>query len=224
MCGRINVSDNEGVRLLLEMLGMDVWPSRDPRYNVAPSSCLDVVVASTLGKPSCAQMQWGLKAPWAKAGKSAAPLINARAESLFEKPTFRQLAREHRIIIPVTGFYEWYRKGNSKQPHLIRSANEPALLLAGISQPAGENTDSDRACVITTTANEKMSTVHHRMPVLLNSNDALAWLTDTDENDIRDLMGPASNDAVRVQPVSAYVNDVRHQGSACQELVNQQGN
>ena len=221
MCGRINVSDNEGVRLLLEMLGMDVWPSRDPRYNVAPSSLLDVVVAGSLGTPSWAEMQWGLRAPWARAGKSSPPLINARAESLFEKPTFRQLARDHRIIIPITGFYEWHRKGKSKQPYLIRSADAPALLLAGIAQPANDDVNSQRACVVTTTANEKLSAVHNRMPVILNSKDALTWLTGSDEISVRSLMTPASNDAVLVQAVGAYVNNTRHQGAECQKLIYQ---
>lgn len=221
MCGRINVSDNEGVRLLLEMLGMDVWPSRDPRYNVAPSSVLDVVVRGAPGKPGWAEMQWGLKAPWARAGKSSPPLINARAESLFEKPTFRQLARDHRIIIPVTGFYEWYRNGKSKQPYLIRSADESALLLAGIAQPANDDTHSHRACVVTTTANEKMSTVHNRMPVLLDSKDAITWLTASDEDSVRPLLTPASNNAVLVQAVGAYVNNTRHQGAECQQLTYQ---
>ena len=222
MCGRINVSDNDGVRLLLEMLGMDVWPSRDPRFNVAPSSNLDVVAPNKLGKPTCVEMQWGLKAPWAKPGKSSPPLINARAESLFEKPTFRQLAREHRIVIPITGFYEWHRSGKSKTPYLITSAHESALLLAGISQPAtDDNTNTARACVVTTAANEKMSAVHHRMPVLLKSNEALTWLTHSDEELIHKVMTPASNSSVHIQQVSDYVNNTRHQGAECQEAVNQ---
>ena len=188
---------------------------------MAPSSLLDVVVAGSLGKPSWAEMQWGLRAPWAKAGKSSPPLINARAESLFEKPTFRLLARDHRIIIPVTGFYEWQRKGKSKQPYLVRSANESALLLAGVAQPANDDTNSHRACVVTTTANEKMSAVHNRMPVLLNTKDALTWLTGSDEDSVRSLMTPASNNAVLVQAVGAYVNNTRHQGAECQELTYQ---
>ncbi len=217
MCGRINVSDNDGVRLLLEMLGMDVWPSRDPRFNVAPTSLLDVVVANSHGKPTHGQMQWGLKAPWARPGKPAAPLINARGESLFEKPTFRELARVHRIAIPVTGYYEWRREGKAKTPYLIRSATEPALLFAGISQPALDESDMERACIVTTSANEKLSAVHHRMPVLMDSVEALAWLSVTDNNELKNQIKPASNNTVYVEQVSDYVNSTRNQGSKCQE-------
>jgi len=162
--------------MLLEILGFDVWPSRDPRFNVAPTSMLDVLAINPDGKPAHQKMQWGLKAPWAKAGKSSPPLINARAESLFEKPTFRNLAKNHRIVIPITGFYEWHRDGKNKTPHLITSASERALLVGGIAQPKDED-DTGRACVVTTSANQAMSPVHHRMPVLLNREETITWLT-----------------------------------------------
>ncbi|MEE9320709.1 MAG: SOS response-associated peptidase [Granulosicoccus sp.] len=234
MCGRVNVSDNEGIRVLLAMLGMDVWPSRDPRFNIAPTQTLDVI--SRL--PKLTPMRWGIVPAWANNhGKTVAPLINARCETIREKVSFKQLINEQRAIIPINGFYEWLRpekteqgvskQGTSKTAFYISSAKAPAMLLAGIWQSSANpaNTISSEAdvvpqsqvCVITTAANKAMSAIHHRMPVILDVDEAIKWLNPSAAAPIDMLMRPAANDLLQIIKVSNFVNNARHEGSACIE-------
>ncbi len=219
MCGRINVSDNEGVRLLLAMLGMEVWPSRDPRFNVAPSQALDVVGWQNEAAVH-QRMQWGLIPAWAKPGTFSAPLINARSETIHEKPSFRKLISSHRVLIPINGFYEWRRTGKVKEPHFVKPAFADAMFIAGIYQPPSKASSDDKparaqVCAVTVEANEVMSKVHHRMPVILDSADALTWIQPGDKNTLDQLMVPASNDALQILEIGDYVNSSRNEGPEC---------
>lgn len=221
MCGRINVSDNEGVRLLLAMLGMEVWPSRDPRFNVAPSQMLDVVGWQEEA-PTHESMKWGLLPAWAKPGTFSAPLINARSETIHEKPSFRKLIGSHRVLIPINGFYEWRRTGKVKEPFFIKPANASAMFIAGLYQPPSPETSTDavecaQVCSVTVESNEAMSHVHHRMPVILSPTDALTWIQPADKITLDRLMVPASNDRLQICEVGDYVNSARNQGSECVE-------
>lgn len=219
MCGRINVSDNEGVRLLLAMLGMEVWPSRDPRFNIAPSQTLDVVTWQD-DSPSHEAMKWGLIPSWAKPGTFSAPLINARSETVHDKPSFKKLVAQHRALIPINGFYEWQRDGKAKVPYFIKPADANAMFLAALYQPApppagDQPTSYPQTCVVTVAANESMSQVHHRMPVILAPDQALAWIQPTERNVIDQLMQPASNETLTINEVGDYVNSARNEGPEC---------
>ena len=222
MCGRINVSDNEGVRFLLSMLGMETWPSREPRFNIAPTQTLDVV--QWHDKPILSSMRWGLLPAWAKPGQFSAPLINARSETIRSKPSFRQLIVKQRALIPINGFYEWRREGKIKTPFYIHPKDQPAMFLAGIYQlPTVEKNDdgSDKkpeVCVVTTAANSVFEQVHHRMPVILPVDQALSWIDNNDADRIDALMQPASNDTLDIKQVNSYVNSSRNEGPACLEV------
>lgn len=219
MCGRINVSDNEGVRLLLAMLGMEVWPGRDPRFNVAPSQSLDVLAwRDDEAKPEV--MKWGLLPAWAKPGKFSSPLINARGETARQKPSFRHLIKAHRVLVPINGFYEWKRDGKSKIPYFVKPTQNDAMLLAGLYQPSkakdtADKPERDQVCIVTVDANNTMAKVHHRMPVILNPDEALRWIQPGDDADIDALMRPASNDTVELVEVGDYVNSARNEGPEC---------
>lgn len=219
MCGRVNVSDNEGVRLLLAMLGMEVWPSRDPRFNIAPSQTLDVVSWQD-GSPTHQSMTWGMVPSWAKPGTFKAPLINARSETIHEKPSFKKLISAHRVLIPINGFYEWNRDGKIKKPYFIKPTNADAMFMGALFQPMADplqekTVGKPQVCVVTVAANEAMSEVHHRMPVLLNPDDALSWIQPSNQSTIDQLMVPASNDALQILEVSDYVNSARNEGPEC---------
>jgi len=219
MCGRINVSDNEGVRLLLAMLGMEVWPSRDPRFNVAPSQSLDVVIWQD-DAPAHQSMKWGLLPAWAKPGTFSAPLINARSETIHEKPSFKKLIANHRVLIPINGFYEWRRTGKVKEPHFIKPAHAGAMFIAGLYQPPSNQSSSDgperaQVCSVTVESNETMSRVHHRMPAILSPEDARTWIQPSDKDTLDRLMVPASNDTLEISEVGDYVNSARNEGPEC---------
>jgi putative SOS response-associated peptidase YedK len=220
MCGRINVSDNEGVRLLLSMLGMETWPSREPRFNIAPTQTLDVVQWND--QPTLTSMKWGLLPPWAKPGQFSSPLINARSETIRTKPSFRQLIATQRVLIPINGFYEWLREGKSKTPFYVSPKEHAAMFVAGIyQQPTGENDDGSKkkpeVCVVTTEANSAMAIVHHRMPVILPIASALSWIDNSDRDTIDELMKPASNQTLGIKRVGSYVNSSRNEGPQCTE-------
>lgn len=227
MCGRMNITDNEGIRLLMDLIGMPSWPSIQERYNVAPSASLDVLrsagkVDSTVSDSKDTNstlmhdtMHWGLIPPWAKAGQFKRPLINARSETVREKPSFRHLVDDHRVLVPVTGFYEWLRRGDSRQPYYFHPVKTRAMLMAGLYQ---ENAKGEKeVTLLTTAANDTMNPVHHRMPVIISPNDASTWLSGQPASVIDELMLPAANDVLALYEVDAYVSNARNEGAKCME-------
>ncbi len=146
MCGRINVSDHEGVQALMAMLGMPLFPAvraGQPKWNVSPTAILNAVVSEAMDERAALSdtpLRWGIAAPWSEPGKTVRPLINARSETLFSKPTFRDLAKQHRAIVPVSGFYEWERVGDERIPYFVQVQALPAMLLAAVFEPV---TDAD---------------------------------------------------------------------------------
>ena len=217
MCGRVNVSDNDGVRLLLESFGMTTWPSRDPRFNVAPTQTLDVVLLDE--EPVLMPMSWGLSMSLegAKGQAIVKRVPNARDDKVWSSYLWRALMPEHRVLVPVNGYYEWKRENKKRvQAFYVTPANVAAMFIAGIYRPSGNDSLKPEVSIITTVPNETMSQVHHRMPVILSShNEAMAWIQETDQESISALMKPASNDALIFTEVSDYVNKSSNEGPEC---------
>jgi putative SOS response-associated peptidase YedK len=212
MCGRINVSDHKGVQALLDRLGISLNPAGfQPRYNIAPGAELAVVFQS--GTSELAQMEWGVVPPWARPGKFDRPLINARAETIWDKPSFRGLIKSTRAVIPVTGFYEWKRAGSRKQPYYFSGRTGEALPIAGVYQVSKDGVM--QCCIVTTAANGTMAPVHDRMPVVLAPESMAAWIGDSDRDRVDALMCPAPDDRLQAVAVSSYVNNARHEGPQC---------
>ena len=218
MCGRVNVSDNEGIRLLLESMGMDTWPSRDPRYNVAPTQTLDVVKLD--GDLTLEAMSWGvsLMLP-GKNGMVTKRLQNSRDDKVWTSRLWKPMIESNRVLVPVNGFYEWKRENKKLVAAFhITPAHSQAMFFAGIYKMPKELHQKPEVSVITTQSNESMANVHHRMPVILSSqNAAMAWLQDNDVNSLTELMSPASNDVLRFTEVSHYVNKSSNEGAECIE-------
>ena len=227
MCGRVNVSDNEGVSLLLEMLGMDTWPTREPRYNIAPTQTLDVVKLDD--ELELVPMRWGVSLTMP--GKTKNPdgskklitksIQNARSDKVWDSRMWKKLIAEQRVLVPVNGFYEWKRRNKKlESAYYITPAKNDAMFFAGIYR-ASKDKDKDKdklpeVSIITTEANKAMSDVHDRMPVILSSQNAqMAWLTDDDRSGLDKLMKPAFNNALTITPVSNYVNNSRNEGPDC---------
>jgi len=146
------------------------------RYNVAPTSMLYVVRDDAEGRRWLDRCLWGLVPRWARDPSGASKLINARAESLFERPTFRPLMARHRCLVPIDGFYEW---GPDRRPHYIHPADDIPLAVAGLwttwHDPSGRLL---RSCtLLTTDAIPELAPVHHRMPVAVTPDDRDTWLT-----------------------------------------------
>ena len=212
MCGRMNIHDHKGIQSLLEKLGLLVPMERFvARYNVAPGA--EINVAFGQGNHDLASMQWGIVPPWAKPGKFKSPLINARAETVWEKPSFKSLITSKRAIVPINGFYEWKRSGKTKTTYYIHPSQDDALALAALYQTSKEGVM--QCCVITTSANATMQPVHNRMPVILNPENMQDWLGASDTDQLNELLKPAAEDVLQLSEVSDYVNNARNEGVRC---------
>jgi len=178
-----------------------------PNFNVAPTTLVYVLHRQD-GERVLDAMSWGLVPSWSKDKTRAASMINARSETLTEKPSFRNLVSEHRCVLPIQGFYEWQNlpsetKKPRKQAHYISRVDERPMTLAGLwtiwKQP-----DSSllRTCtIITTEANEKLSPIHHRMPVILERDSVEIWLGESKALP-NDLLIAAKNEIVMSEPTS----------------------
>lgn len=196
-------------------------------FNVAPTHDIYAVVGSADGRARVSAFHWGLIPSWAKDRKIASRMINARSETLAEKPAFRTLVRSKRCIVPMDGFYEWKpgvdggpvtAKGKLlKQPVFVRRVDGEPLAVAGLWTAWKDPDDADgrflhSATVITTTANDLMSSVHDRMPALVPSGHWAQWL-DPGNSDLDSLAAVfASRDDVPLElfEVSTDVNNVRN--------------
>ena len=191
-----------------------------PRYNVAPTQPITVVVAREAGRQVEAH-RWGLVPAWAKSVSVGSRHINARAETIAASPAFRTSFIRRRCLIPADGFYEWQRDGRRKQPFLIRpvgtESSAAPLVFAGIWCPWREPASGEwllTAAVVTTAANETVGRLHNRMPVILGNDEWPLWLdpTITDGGLLQDLLQPAPDDLLELVPVSPLVNNVNNEG------------
>jgi putative SOS response-associated peptidase YedK len=195
----------------------DAVPSNNlpetPNYNVCPTDNLAVVTASDGGRRLQA-MRWGFIPHWYKKANDGPLLINARAETIAEKPAFRAACRERRCLIPVTGFYEWFRDGDAKPlPWFVQRHDGDPLVMAGIWQEWTHQDAVLTTCAIVTTgANDAMSKIHHRIPVILTEQDWPLWLGEIGKG-AATLMKSAPEDALLFHRVSTMVNSNRATGA-----------
>ena len=175
MCGRFALfASGEEVA---ERFQLVVLPLFEPRYNIAPTQSVAAVRSGDEGR-SMSFLRWGLIPSWSADPKIAYKLINARSETVAEKPSFRSAFKTRRCLIPSSAFYEWQKTGKSKQPYCIRPRDGGLFSFAGLwehwNDPQGEVIES--CSVLTTAANELMQPIHDRMPVILDSASEEAWL------------------------------------------------
>jgi len=190
------------------------------RYNVAPSQTIPAIVQEAEGERALVGFKWGLVPRWAKDPAVGNRMINAKAETLAEKPSFKQALQKRRCLIPADGFYEWKKDGKAKQPLYIRKKDESLFAFAGLweewSPPGGETL---RTCtIITTEPNELLSTIHHRMAAILLPEEEALWLNPESgvEAALRCLRPYPLSDLERV-PVSKAVNSPRVDAPSCIE-------
>lgn len=175
MCGRFSLDTS--TQRIKEHFDLDQTPELFARYNIAPSQSVPAVRAAGSSR-ELVMLHWGLLPFWAKDEKSAYSMINARAETVATKPAFRSAFRQHRCLIPASGFYEWKEEGRIKQPYHFRMRDGDVFAFAGLWEHwEGEGGKVIESCsIIVTDANELLRPVHDRMPVILDSGDYATWL------------------------------------------------
>ena len=222
MCGRFALYSDPFA--LAKRFQAEALPALRPRYNVAPTQNIPIVRAEE-GKRRFALARWGLIPHWAKDTKIGYHTINARAETVAEKPAFRNAFKRRRCLIPADGFYEWQAIPGSKvkQPWFIVLRDREPMAFAGLWEqwrsPEGEELES--CSIIVTDANELMQPIHERMPVILAPGDWNAWL-ETDNKDaggLQNLLKPYSAEDMAAWPVSMKVNSPRNDVEECVEAL-----
>ncbi|MEO0486429.1 MAG: SOS response-associated peptidase [Pseudomonadota bacterium] len=211
MCGRfaITLPDDAMVQLF------DAVPSNDlpegPRYNVCPTNSIHVVTAEEGRR--LRPMRWGFLPHWYKTTNGGPLLINARAETIAEKPAFRAACRARRCLIPATGFYEWTKDGEGNRlPWYIFRHDGAPLVFAGVWQDWERDGDAHTTCaIVTCAANAPMAQIHHRMPVILEPSSWAKWLGEKGKG-AAPLMVPSADDVLRFYRVDRAVNSNRAQG------------
>ena len=188
-----------------------------PRYNVAPTQPIAVVVQRDEGR-AIELHRWGLVPSFAKSPAAGARMINARAETVAQSPAFRASFLRRRCVIPADGFYEWRREGRARQPFHFHGRDDRPLAFAGMWAPWRDPATGDwllSAAVITTRANATVAGLHDRMPVILGADEWPLWI-DSELRDpelLRDLLQPAADDLLEVRAVSQRVNNVNNEGA-----------
>lgn len=193
-----------------------------PRYNVVPSQKLPALIIGE-GKRILGDLQWGLVPSWAKDPAVGNRMINARAETVAEKPSFRSAFKKRRCLIGSDGFYEWQRASGAKQPYHIRVDDGAAFAFAGLYE-IWKRADGEKlstCTIITTTPNETMKPIHHRMPVILDEDAWADWLAPENEDTpaLQALLRPFDASRMQASKVSTYVNSPAHDDPKCIEPV-----
>ena len=220
MCGRYTLTVTP--ELLRSIFDFDVTPNLQPRFNIAPTQLAPVVRPGGVGGGRTLDMlRWGLIPSWSKDMSGASKLINARGETVGEKPSFRDAFAQRRCLIPADGFYEWRTEDGAKQPFRIGFRGGAPFAFAGLweswTAPAGlENAGEtvETYTIVTAAANDKLRPIHHRMPVIVDPADYDTWLTG-DAADARALLRPYPPDDMAFYRVSTRVNAVRNDDEDC---------
>lgn len=222
MCGRFTLHASPS--LLAELFDLPEEPYLAPRYNVAPTQ--PVAIVRTSGPDAArewALVHWGLIPSWSKDPSIGARMINARAETVEEKPSFRAAFRRRRCLVPADGFYEWRSMGKAKQPYYITMEDGTPFAFAGLWEtwtgPDGSALDS--CTILTTEPNKLMATLHNRMPVIVEPEDYSLWLGQGGDvpkeqvGPLVSLLRPYPAELMVARPVSKYVNNPGNEGAEC---------
>lgn len=217
MCGRFTRKEN--FQKMAEQLGLKILPPWPPRYNIAPSQLVACVRTNPeTGDWECIDLKWGLVPSWAKGPAIGNRLINARGETVSEKPAFRRAFRQQRCLVLADGFYEWKREGKGKQPYYVRLQDRRPFALAGLWERWEKQEPALETCtLITTGPNALMEPIHNRMPVILPERSYASWL-DPGLNEpayLKGLLQPYDAEQMETYPVSPLVNNPRNDSPQC---------
>jgi len=221
MCGRFtSLLSPELLSIIFEIFPP---PAAEPRYNLAPTQKIGVI-RSDGSRNELVEMKWGLIPSWAKDPKVGNSLINARSETVHEKPSFRHAIKANRCIIPASGFYEWSHVGDKKLPNYIRMADNEVMAFAGIWEhwkvPGGDEV-VESFSILTTTSNELIAPLHDRMPVILQRQDYGLWLDTNLSNpgELQRLYRPIASEQLEMYRVTDKMNSPRFNGPECIEKI-----
>ncbi|MFN8443140.1 MAG: SOS response-associated peptidase [Caldilineaceae bacterium] len=227
MCGRFVL--NATPEQLKALLDLPETPTVEPRYNIAPTQPVAIVRLDAKGQErEFVHTLWGLIPSWSKDPSVGGKMINARAETVAEKPSYRAAFKRRRCLVPATGFYEWQKQGTNKQPYFIHMADKLPFAIAGLWEQwmSPDGSELQTCTLLTTTANELMETLHDRMPVIVASEDYEQWLgtgkdaTPRELDQLQHLLRPFDTKKMAAYPVDKAVGNTRNEGAGLIERLN----
>lgn len=214
MCGRF--TQRQQASSLKKEFGVEEVPGVEARFNIAPTQNI-LAIRQTPDGREISLLKWGLIPSWAKDSSMGSRLINARSETVTEKPAFREAFKRRRLIIPADGFYEWQRTGGRKQPFFFHMKDNHPFGFAGLwDRWKSEDGEAVESCtILTTDANEVLRPVHDRMPVILATEDYELWLDDDlRKSSLREeLLRPFTASEMEGYPIGLSVNSPYNQGT-----------
>lgn len=212
MCGRFTLFADPTVVAAFVQTPEPTLFDWEPRWNIAPTQPVVACRLDAHHGRELAQMRWGLIPSWATDLSAGVKAINARAETVAEKPFFRSAFGKRRCLIPASGFYEWAKKGKAKQPYFIHPRQGELFAFAGLWETWSKSGSPVESCtIITTDANETMQPFHDRMPVILSPESFAAWLDlSTPSTALLDMLRPCPSESLALHPVDARVGNVRN--------------
>ena len=236
MCGRYTQTKNG--QAIAQAFNLKTAPDPQPRYNIAPTQPVGAIAQPTNTERDEREyriFQWGLVPSWSKDPSIGSRMINARAETAAEKPSFRAPFKRRRCLILADGFYEWQRSGNrsgnspgnspgssggkQKQPFYIQLQDQDIFGFAGLWEhwEGSDGSYLETCTILTTEPNEQMQAIHNRMPVILHPDDYDLWLDPTlqESRHLQHLLRPYESDAMQIYPVSQTVNNPRNETPEC---------
>jgi putative SOS response-associated peptidase YedK len=212
MCGRYSLAPTENIAARFDIQQAQL--TLRPRYNVAPSQSMPVVVRNSPNR--LVEMQWGLIPSWSKEPRVQFSTINARAETISKSPVYRGPFKSQRCLAPASGFYEWRQTSQGKQPYCIRLKGGELFAFAGLYDVwrDAEGNELHSYTIITTAPNELVAPIHNRMPVILHRDDEDVWLDkDADPARLLSLLTAYPADEMEAYPVSRAVNNPANEGA-----------
>jgi len=215
MCGRFYLTANP--EKLVETFQLQGLPRYETSFNIPPGQKILTIVKLDDGNYKAVNLHWGLIPHWSKDSKMSHQLINARAETVAEKPAFRAAYKQRRCLIPATGFYEWQKQEQTKQAYCISRKDHQLIAFAGLWEYWEHGTATIYSCtIITTAANKSMQAIHQRMPVIINKQHYDNWLDkQVPLETIQHLLASDANQNLTLKPVSNWVNNPQHNDQNC---------
>ena len=206
MCGRYTLARQDRIVEVVPNVTVKVDIGAEiGRFNIAPTQQVPIVTADADGKRRLSPAKWGLVPSWADDPKIGNSLLNARAETVAEKPAFRSAFKRHRCLIVTDGFYEWKKDGDAKQPFYMRMTDDRPFAFAGLWERwrGATGPELETVAFITTEANERAAAVHDRMPVILDERTWDGWLdADAEPEELKGLLRPYPSGELLIDPVS----------------------
>lgn len=218
MCGRYTLA--AGPQFIAEYFHIDgPIPDFQPSWNITPGGNIPVICEVPGNGRSCSLMHWGLIPHWTKEPESKYKMINAKAETLSQRPAYRDAYKHRRCLIPASGFYEWETTAQGKQPYYIHCKDDGLLAFAGLWEYWEGEHIINSCTIITTDANLLLQTIHKRMPVILTERDHAIWLDpqNTNTDRLAPLVRPCETELLEMYRVSTAVNNPTHDGPALTE-------